>query len=163
MPLPGFAAVGEGLICTDIAGTVVVAGVSLERKIEQMNEEVEAEVEEEEEEEGAKLGNNTHWQQRQPVPTQHTAPDRIARTDSVASSFEAAVAVAGDYGRIDIAAIMVPPVVVEVVVAVEYNAGIVAGNFDRDPYLAGAEEEAVAAAVGLLEYYSKAGPRYHHH
>ena len=134
-----------------------------------LNEEEEAEEEEEEEEEEreevVELGNNTHWQQRQrqPVSTQHTAPDRIARTDSVASSFEAAVAVAGDYGRIDIAAIMVPPVVVEVVVAVEYNAGIVAGNFDRDPYLAGAEEEAVAAAVGLLEYYSKAGPRYHHH
>ena len=131
-----------------------------------MHEEEEAEEEEEEEgEEVVELGNNTHWQQRQrqPVSTQHTAPDRIARTDYVASSFEAAVVVAEDYGRIDIAAIMAPPVVDELVVAVEDSAGIGAGNFDRDPYLTSAEEESVAAAVDLLEYYSKAGRRHRHH
>jgi hypothetical protein len=134
-----------------------------------LNEEEEAEEEEEEEEEEreevVELGNNTHWQQRQrqPVSTQHTAPGRIARTDSVASSFEAAVVVAEDYGHIDIAAIMAPPVVVELVVAVEDSAGIVAGNFDRDPYSTSAEEESVAAAVDLLEWYSKTGRRHRHH
>ena len=97
------------------------------------------------------------------MSTQHTAPDRIARTDSVASSFEAAVVVAEDYGRIDIAAIMAPPVVDELVVAVEDSAGIAAGNFDRDPYSTSAEEDSVAAAVDLLEYYSKAGRRHRDH
>jgi hypothetical protein len=52
MPLPDFAAAGEDKISTDIAGTVVVAGVSLERKFEKMDEEGGVE-EEEEEEEGA--------------------------------------------------------------------------------------------------------------
>ena len=58
---------------------------------------------------------------------------------------------------------MAPPAVADVAVAVEDSAGIVAGNFDRHPYLTSAEEEAVAAAVDfdlgvLLENYSMAGP-----
>lgn len=61
MPFPEFAAAGEDYLYTDIAGTVVVAGVPLERKYGKMEEEAE----------GAGSGNNTHWQQRQrqPVPT----------------------------------------------------------------------------------------------